>query len=104
MDIRSAADLEPHSTGFINRGAETITILGGVVETLLNGLGGALSDITGQRHGSHLDINTEPELDLINPPPTLKDQLRIQAVNRTVVDRFAGVQDLQDYIDKQSMR
>jgi len=57
MEIKSAADLEPKSQGFANRAAESINIIGGVVETLLNTIGGTISDIAGQPHGSHLNIN-----------------------------------------------
>jgi len=57
MHINSAADLEPHSIGFANRAAESINIIGNVLEDILNGFGGAISDITGSSHGSHLNIN-----------------------------------------------
>jgi len=92
MNIRDASDLEPHSTGFINRAAESVTIIGGVLETLLNGLGGALSDVTGSSHGSHLSIDrrvsfaeaTDGRLRVkvnrghLNPAPITPGAVRVQ--------------------------
>jgi len=55
--INSFEDLEPQSEGFANRASETINIIGNVFEDVLNAFGGALADITGQNHGSHLRQN-----------------------------------------------
>jgi len=110
--INSASDLEPKSVGFANRGAESITIIGHVLEDILNGFGGAISDVMGQPHGSHLDnrisfaqANTR-EINVFeeaNPPPTPADQRRIDAVSRAVPKTFETIGDanrLQDFIDK----
>jgi len=67
MHIKSAADLEPQSEGIANRAAESITIIGNVLEDLLNGLGGALADVTGSNHGSHLNINRKISFADANP-------------------------------------
>ena len=74
MEIKSAADLEPKSQGFANRAAESINIIGGVVETLFNSIGGAISDIAGQPHGSHLniipDVVDRTRMEQMEPDPT----------------------------------
>jgi len=44
--IRSISDLNPQSVGFGNRAAESVNIVGHVIEDLLNGFGEALSGIT----------------------------------------------------------
>jgi len=107
--INSAADLEPKSVGFANRGAESITIMGNVLSDILNGLGGAISDVMGQPHGSHLSIDRQPisfaEANQANPPPTPADLRRIRAVDATVPKTFtlgftSDTSRLQDFIDE----
>jgi len=88
MHIQSAADLEPQSIGFANRAAESINIIGNVLEDLLNGFGSAISDVTGQHHGSHLNISNTGHTDgrarfkdnrgHFNPAPITLDAERVQ--------------------------
>jgi len=106
--IRSISDLNPQSEGFANRAAESVNIIGHVLEDLLNGLGGALSDVTGQPHGSHLSQTNTRELNVFeeaNPPPTPSDLRRIAAIDATVPKTFtmgftSDTSRLQDFIDK----
>jgi len=67
MHIQNAGDLDPKSSGFFNRGAESITIMGNVLSDILNGLGGALSDVTGSNHGSHLNLGRRVSFTEANP-------------------------------------
>lgn len=82
------ADLEPKSQGFSNRATESINIIGNVVEDFFNGLGGAISDIAGQHHGSHLNINGPGE------PSDPQERMRrrefefVQRTNDGVNDRI----------------
>jgi len=89
MHIQDISDLNPHSVGFANRAAESINIIGNVLEDLLNGFGGAISDITGSSHGSHLNINrrvsfaeANPKDRInrghLNPAPIESDAVRVQ--------------------------
>jgi len=106
--IRSISDLNPQSVGFGNRAAESVNIIGHVLEDLLNGFGGALAAVTGQPHGSHLSQTITREINVFdeaNPPPTPADQRRIDAVTRAVPKTFtigftSDTSRVQDFIDK----
>jgi len=107
MHIQDISDLNPHSTGFANRAAESINIIGNVLEDLLNGFGGAISNITGSSHGSHLSLTNTHETNVFaeaNPPPTPSRLRQIRAVDRTVPRGPSGARAVQDFIDKESMR
>jgi len=104
--IRSISDLNPQSEGFANRATESVNIIGHVLEDLLNGFGGAISDVMGQPHGSHLSQTNTREINVFeeaNPPPTPADQRRIDAVSRAVPKTFDTIGDtnrVQEFIDK----
>jgi len=107
--IRSISDLNPQSVGFGNRAAESINIIGHVLEDLLNGFGGAIASVTGQPHGSHLGVEQSgfqsPDIEVGNIVPRLtpSDRARIAAVNRTVVrtrDTIGDTKRVQDFIDE----
>jgi len=106
MHIHDIRDLEPQSEGFFNRGAESINIMGNMISDIFEGLGNVLSGgVSTIPHGSHLSQTNTRELNVFeeaNPPPTLKDQRRIAAVNRTVPRTFDTIDDtqrVQDFID-----
>jgi len=102
MHIQSAADLEPQSVGFANRAAESINIMGNVIEDLLNGLGGALSDVTGSSHGSHLNINRGISFAEANPSLSRVRAARARRVSAEVprdVDPIGDADRVQDFID-----
>jgi len=103
--IRSISDLNPQSTGFANRASESINIIGHVLEDILNGFGGALADVTGQPHGSHLNINRREQIsfDKANPGLGAARLARTRAVNATVPRTFDTIDDtkrVQDFIDE----
>lgn len=84
MHIRNISDLEPTSQGFANRGAESINIMGNMISDIFEGLGNALSNITG--HGSHtrFDRGTQLEARRLanvndpNPSEAIADAIRVQ--------------------------
>jgi len=104
--IRSISDLNPQSVGIANRATESVNIIGHVLEDILNGFGGALADITGQHHGSHLNINHMipfEEARLAEPTATLKTIRRAANVSATVPvtrDTIGDTERVQDFIDK----
>jgi len=107
MHTPAGLNLEPESTGFINRGAESITIMGGMLSEILNGLGQALSGISS--HGSHLSGNpvSFAQANPGNlPGVSAKKLARARAVDATVPSTrnlgFTGVNDavrVQRFID-----
>jgi len=106
--INSISDLDPKSEGFANRGAESITIIGHVLEDILNGFGSAISGITGQSHGSHLDNRISFEqanTGNIQAVLTPEQRARIRAVDATVPKTFtigfkSDTSRLQNFVDE----
>jgi len=81
--INSASDLEPQSTGFFNRGAESINIIGNVLSDILNGFGTALSGIgkTGlsqNRSNQFIEIAEPINVNDPNPSEAIADAIRVQ--------------------------
>jgi len=84
--INSAADLEPKSIGFANRGAESINIIGNVLSDIVNGFGEALSGIakTGNRGtisfstANQLEARRRANVNDPDPEEAIADALRVQ--------------------------
>lgn len=89
--INSISDLNPQSVGFGNRAAESVNIVGHVIEDLLNGFGNALSGITKTGlsntiqtpQGSpilakHFPKGTAPNPNDPDPSEAMADAIRIQ--------------------------
>jgi len=93
MKIRDISDLEPTSTGFASRGAESINIMGNMISDIFEGLGNALSGITG--HGSHnrsdrgaiLEARRLANVNDPDPDRARADALRVQRnIDENVAD------------------
>jgi len=101
-DIR---DIEPHSTGFFNRGAESVTIIGNIIGDLLNGFGNAISGVSnsvgGTQHQS--DVFTNPS----QVPPQLTKAERTEIVSNIFPNKLHAVEDadrIQDFVDESNTR
>jgi len=89
--IRSISDLNPQSVGFANRGAESVNIVGHVIEDLLNGFGEALSGIANAGRSrtiqtpqgnpilpKHFPKGTAPNPNDPDPREAMADAIRVQ--------------------------
>jgi len=101
MHVRDITDMEPHSEGFFNRGAESINIIGNVIGDLLNGFGRAISGATNSI-ATNPQNNTQSRLLERNPNNIALSRLaRSRLVDKTVVDRqnnFVDAERIDDFI------